>query len=346
MLVVHSPKHALHHPVEVMRLGRFGPARDVPRRIEVLVAALAAAGHTLVEPAADHGPAPVEAMHTARYLDFLATAHAQWSALPGAARDVLPHTFATRDMTAYPTSVVGRAGFHMQDLVAPIGAGTFEAAMAAANVAVDAAERLVAGERAVYALCRPSGHHAYADMGGGATYLNNAAIAANHLAARLGRVALIDVDVHHANGTQSHFYARGDVFTVSLHRDPHDYWPYLIGYAGETGEGAGRGLNLNLPLPAGSDDETYRAALETACRRIAAFAPAALVVSAGYDAHVDDPSAGLALTEAGFRRIGGRLGALGLPTLLVQEGGYNCDTLGGLAAAFTDGFEAAHGAGG
>lgn len=338
MKVVYSRKHALHAPVEVMRLGRFGPARDVPERVEHILDALTAAGHEAVEATRDHGLAPVEAVHTPRYLDFLRVAHDEWSRLPGAARDLLPHTFATRDMKAYPPSIVGRAGHHMQDLVAPIGAGTYEAALSAANVAVDAAGALLAGERHVYALCRPSGHHAYPDMGGGATYLNNAAIAATWLRRFVDRVAIVDIDVHHFNGTQNVFYARDDVLTVSLHRDPVDYWPYLIGFADETGADAGRGFNLNLPLAATSGDETWLAALETACAKIAAFGPDALILSAGYDAHIDDPSAGLALTDAGFSRIGARLGRLGLPTLLVQEGGYNIETLGGLARALVTGF--------
>jgi acetoin utilization deacetylase AcuC-like enzyme len=179
-------------------------------------------------------------------------------------------------------------------------------------------------------------------MGGGATYLNNAAIAATYLRRHAARVAVIDIDVHHGNGTQSLFYDRDDVLFVSLHRDPSNYWPYLIGYAHERGAGKGVGFNLNLPLPDFAEDAAYLAALETAAGRIALFAPDALVISAGYDAHAEDPSDGLRLSFDGFARIGARLGALRLPTVLVQEGGYNLATLGPLVTAFASGFGEAH----
>jgi acetoin utilization deacetylase AcuC-like enzyme len=339
MQVFFTPNHAGHHSHQFIRHGRFVKSRDVPARADNILAALRQDGHTPLE-AAWHGLRPIAAVHTPDYLSFLETAWQEWQAVEGASEDVFPYVFPVRGMdNGYPTSVVGRAGYHMHDLWAPIGEHTWQVAIGSANLAVEAAEQVLKGSGAAYALCRPSGHHAFTDMGGGNCFLNNAAIAARHLRGGLGRVALVDVDVHHGNGSQGIFYRRDDVLFISLHRDPIDYHPYFAGHAHERGEAAGRGFNLNLPLPAHTDDEAYLGALETACTRIAAFQPDALVVSLGVDAHEDDPTAGLAVTFDGFRRIGARLAALGLPTVLVQEGGYNIDTIAGCVASALAGFE-------
>ncbi len=226
----------------------------------------------------------------------------------------------------------------MADTACPISAGTWQAACASADSAAYAASLLLKGEREVYALCRPPGHHAFADMAGGFCYLNNTAIAAQMLCDRFGRVAVLDVDVHHGNGTQGIFYARSDVLTVSLHADPAVFYPFFWGYAEETGEGRGEGANANFPLPRGTADDVYLDCLEKALDRIDAFAPGALVVALGVDAYEADPLAGLAITTEGFGRIGGAIGRRGLPTVLVQEGGYLSDALGRNLAAFLSGF--------
>lgn len=322
-----------------MRLGRIVQGRDVPARAENVLAALRAAGHSIAE-APDHGLRPIADVHTPEYIDFLQIAWREWRQLPGAAEEVIPYIFPVRGMTGgYPTHIVGRAGWHMHDLWVPIGEHSWQAAASSANLAAHAAHRVLDGERLIYALCRPSGHHAYADMGGGACLLNNAAIAVQYLRRGLGRVALVDIDVHHGNGSQGIFYGRDDVLFVSLHKDPTDYHPYFVGYAQERGDGAGLGYNVNLPLPHRANDAQYLAALETACTRIAAFAPDALVVSLGVDGHEDDPTDGLAISYDGFRRIGARLAQLGLPTVLIQEGGYNVDTIGRCVTSALAGFE-------
>lgn len=339
MLVVHSPLQAKHHSRQFLRHGRFVATRDVPARVDTILVALRADGHVIRE-APDHGPAPVAAIHTPEYLDFLATAWAEWQRIEGAAEEVTPYIFPVRGMDhVYPATVAGRAGWHAHDLWAPIGEHTFAVARASANLAVEAAAQVLAGAPLVYALCRPSGHHAFADMAGGNCFLNNAAIAAQHLRRGHARVALVDVDVHHGNGTQGIFYARDDVFFASVHRDPIDYHPYFCGHAQERGAGTGIGCNLNLPLPARSGDDAVLAALETACTRIAAHGATALVVSLGVDGHEADPTQGLAITYGGFRRIGARLAALGLPSVIVQEGGYNIDTIARCVSASLAGFE-------
>jgi acetoin utilization deacetylase AcuC-like enzyme len=190
-----------------------------------------------------------------------------------------------------------------------------------------------------YALCRPPGHHAYADRANGFCYLNNVAIAAQQLRRQHARVAILDIDVHHGNGTQGIFYSRADVLTVSLHADPKNFTPFFVGHAHERGEGAGLGYNINRPLALGTNVEDYLRALRDACASIRAFSPGALVVALGLDAHERDPYKGLAITTAGFAQILGEIARLGLPTVLVQEGGYLSDDLGPNLASALRGFE-------
>ncbi|MBE0629610.1 MAG: histone deacetylase family protein, partial [Burkholderia vietnamiensis] len=229
---------------------------------------------------------------------------------------------------SYPDSVLGQAGYHLGDGACPIGPHTWEAAYGSAQVAAHAAQLVTDGERAAYALCRPPGHHAYAERANGFCYLNNSAIAAQALRAVHARVAILDIDVHHGNGTQGIFYRRRDVLTVSLHRDTRDFTPFFTGNAHERGEADGEGYNLNLPLPRGTGDTAYLSALNEACAQIRAFAPGALVVALGLDAHEHDPYQSLAITTAGFFRITAEIARLGLPTVLVQEGGYLSASLG------------------
>jgi acetoin utilization deacetylase AcuC-like enzyme len=246
-----------------------------------------------------------------------------------------------RHAATYPTHIVGKLGWHTIDTACPIGPGTWAGACAATDTAVTAAQMVMDGEDAVYALCRPPGHHAYRDQASGFCFMNNTAIAAAHLRSRHERVAILDVDVHHGNGTQGIFYRRGDVFTVSIHADPHAYYPFVWGYAHERGEGDGLGANLNIPLPLGTDDDGYIAALGTAQKAIASFAPTALVLALGLDASEHDPLAALKVTTDGFRRIGEAVARFGLPTVIIQEGGYLSDILGANLTATLMGFEAA-----
>jgi acetoin utilization deacetylase AcuC-like enzyme len=341
VLVVYTEAQRRHHPGFFIARGRVNPCPEVPERAERLLAAVRRAGHRVVAPE-DHGPEPRAAVHTARYLAFLEGAHRRWSELPDASPEIVPNVHPGPCMDAYPEGVVGQAGWHQADTACPIGAHTFEAACAAADCAVHAAELVLGGEPCAYALCRPPGHHAYADRAGGFCFLNNSAIAAERLVRRTGggRVAVLDVDVHHGNGTQGIFWDRGDVLTVSIHGKPGAFYPFFCGYADERGEGAGEGANLNLPLPAGTGDDGYMTALDEALAAVRAFRPAALVVALGLDAFHGDPLAFLRVTTPGFAEIGRRIAGLGLPTVIVQEGGYVSDALGDNLASFLGGFEA------
>ncbi len=253
---------------------------------------------------------------------------------------MIPNVHPNGRAGGYPASAVGQAGYHMADTACPIAEGTWEAALASAEIAVSAAELVQQGARGAYALCRPPGHHAFADMAGGFCFLNNSAIAAQWLRDQgQPRVAILDVDVHHGNGTQGIFYSRPDVLTVSLHADPMRFYPFFWGHGHERGEGDGTGCNLNLPLPRGTRTDGFLEALEMAFRRIRAFQPETLVLALGLDAHEGDPLKGLAVTTDGFAEIGAAIAGLGLPTVLVQEGGYLQDALGANLASFLRGFE-------
>jgi acetoin utilization deacetylase AcuC-like enzyme len=342
MRVFHSPLHAGHSP-DRYALGReVIPARETPDRVDELIEALNAGGHDVLAPR-DHGLAPLRTVHTDDYLEFLSTAHARWTeAFPSGPRSewVVPYAFPNRHMNARPGSVLGQAGHYLSSTTSPIGAGTWPAILGAAHCAVDGADALLAGATEAYALCRPPGHHAYSDVGAGFCFVNNAAVAAERLAVSQGRIAILDIDVHHGNGTQGIFWHRGDVQFVSVHADPDFGYPFFAGRADETGEGPGAGRNLNLPLALRTGDPGWLAAIEDGLRAIAAFEPAALVVSLGLDAYEKDPSALLSVTTAGFGEAGRRIAALGLPTLLVQEGGYAVDALALNLATFLTGFAA------
>ena len=327
-----------HDPRHFMANGTRLPNPEVPQRVEILKSGAEAAGCAFGAPG-DAGLGPIAAVHTAEYLTFLRTIHPRWRRIEGASNEVIPNVHPASRTDSYPRSAVGQAGFHQADTACPISGETWEAAYWSAQTAVAGADAVAGGESAVYALCRPPGHHAFADLAGGFCFLNNSGIAAQRLLARGLRPAILDVDVHHGNGTQGMFYARGDVLTVSIHADPVRFYPFFWGHAQERGTGAGLGANLNLPLERGTGDEAYLATLDTALERIADFGAEAIVVALGLDAHEDDPFQGLAVTTRGFTRIAAAIAATGLPLLCVQEGGYVSDALGGNLTAFLNGIQ-------
>jgi len=328
MKVVYHLDQKQHYPKQFLVNGRFRPNPEKPERLDRLLEGALAAGCTPETPPRQ-GVQPVGAVHTPAYLKFLEHAHERWMRIDGAAEAVTPNIHPDSRDVGYPASVVAQAGYHMSDASAPITGGTWNSACWSAWTAAHAASLVLAGERRAYALCRPPGHHAFSDMAGGFCYLNNTAIGAQLLRGSHERIAILDVDLHHGNGTQSIFYARNDVLTVSIHADPQRFYPFFWGYAGEQGKGEGLGYNLNLPLQRGSGDAEFLAALEIAIERIRDFAPGALVIALGLDAFEGDPFGGLRISTGGFRVIAARIAArLRLPTLIVQEGGYLCDELG------------------
>ncbi|MBI2253676.1 MAG: histone deacetylase family protein [Proteobacteria bacterium] len=337
MQVFFSDIQLRHAPREFLVRGQWRPCPEKPERATALKAALLAAAHQVTAPPAGDRAA-IAAVHDHRYLNFLETGHERWRQLPGASETIVPNIHPNSRGVGYPRSVVGQAGYHMADTACPIDADSLDAILASADCAIAAARHLLDGRGAAYALCRPPGHHAFADMAGGFCFINNSAVAAQMLRRQFNKVAIVDVDLHHGNGTQGIFYDRGDVLTVSVHADPAEFYPFFWGHADERGTGAGEGANLNLPLPLGSGDTAFLAALEVGLAKVKDFGAEALVVALGLDAFEGDPFAGLAVTEDGFRRIAAKLAALNLPCVLVQEGGYLCPELGRNLVAFLDGF--------
>ncbi|RWQ05036.1 histone deacetylase family protein [Mesorhizobium sp.] len=337
MKAFYAEEQKRHDPKAFLSSGAQKPNPEKPERVERLLAGAKAAGCTIERPR-DHGLGPVAAVHTPEYLDFLEHIFARWQRIEGASAEVIPNIHPIARGGSYPASAVGQAGYHMADTACPISGETWRSALWSAWSAVEAADAVMAGAPAAYALCRPPGHHAFADVAGGFCFINNSAVAAQVLRKQAARVAILDVDLHHGNGTQGIFYARPDVLTVSLHADPVRFYPFFWGHADERGEGPGLGYNLNLPLARKSGDAAFLEALDMAFQRIRAFAPEALVVALGLDAFEADPFGRLSVTTPGFSRIGEAIAGHGLPTVIVQEGGYLCDELGDNLTAFLTGF--------
>jgi acetoin utilization deacetylase AcuC-like enzyme len=318
-----------HEPAAEVWVGVRTPATEIPARALAIRQALAAAGAREVAAIA-HDDAPLLAVHDPALVEFLRTTWAEWSAAELPSDRVVPYVFARGELTggraaAAPAAVWARPGLFAYDTMTLIGPGTWEAARAAVDVALTAVDLVAEGASLAYACCRPPGHHATRSLYGGSCYLNNTAIAAAALLERLGGpIATVDIDAHHGNGTQELFRGRSDVLTASVHVDPGAGWfPHFLGFAAESDEG-----NLNLPLEPGAGDEAWLAAV----REAADFASGAraLVVALGVDAAAGDPESPLEVTARGYRDAGRLLGGLGLPTVVVQEGGYDLQTIGEL----------------
>jgi len=341
MRAFHTPASARHDPDRYFRRGSIVSHPEQADRYAILLKAVSRSHD--VATAQDHGIAPLEAVHDTGYLTFLREAWSRRDELPGVEEEILSGHFARPHMHRRPQGMLGLIGYYAADTSTPIRAGTWEAIYQSAQVAISAADAALQDGHA-YGLCRPPGHHAYADSAGGFCYLNNSGIAARRLQAQKGdgaRVAILDIDVHHGNGTQGIFYESPDVLTISIHADPADYFPYYAGYADETGAGAGEGHNLNLPLAHGEGDGAFHTAIGAGLSRIADYGPDALVVALGLDASEHDPIGALKVTTPGFARAAGLIAGAGLPTALIQEGGYLCEALPENLAAFLEAFDAA-----
>jgi acetoin utilization deacetylase AcuC-like enzyme len=343
MKVFYDDRHPLHHGRHEMFRGELVPCFEVPARADYVLQELQRRGLGAVLAAPEVDVAVLERVHAPRYLQFLATAWDEWVALDpaNAQRDALPSYWPIRTFRSdvLPASFPARMGLFSFDAGSPITGGTWVAAQYGAACAVAGADALQQGERAAFVLTRPPGHHAGPDFFGGYCFINNAAVAAQRLRdAGLARVAVLDIDYHHGNGTQAIFYERGDVFFASVHGDPHTEYPYFLGHADERGAGAGLDANLNLPLPRGTGFARWREALATALRAIAKSGAEALVVSLGVDTFEHDPISGFALASADYLRVGEDVAAAGLPTLFVFEGGYAVAEVGINAANVLEGF--------
>lgn len=347
MRAFYHPDQSMHDPQQYLRFGAVVAPKDLPERTARLLAALDKHGIAPERPAS-HGTGPVLEIHDAGFVRFLETAWARWQELPAErGPEVWPSTFPywsgrpDEDVRppCRPTGFIGQLGWYLGDMSVPIGEHCWHSTLLSAETAVTAADAILAGEDAVYSLCRPSGHHARADRATGFCYLNNTAIAAQRLRSKFKKVAILDVDAHHGDGTQQIFYRRDDVLTISVHADPSNYYPFYTGYEDERGNGRGEGFNLNLPLAHGAGGAEMAAAVDRAGQAIADFGADVVIVALGYDAHKDDPIGVLKLDAADFGTIASKVKAFGLPTLVVQEGGYAIEAIGECLDAFIGGFK-------
>lgn len=337
MRVIDAGPNLGHCPPFEVNGGAQVPPSDVPARVDALRASLRGLpGLQFVTPEAID-PVALSPLHDPGYVEFLRDTCTELAAARTPDREpaLYPSVFPYQPGQRARISKA-RFGEYCFDTYTPLLPGTFDATLRMASAAVGAAEAVADGEPVAYALGRPPGHHAERARCGGYSYLNGTALAADRLS-RQGSVAVLDVDVHHGNGTQHLFYDRPDVLTVSIHGDPAGLFPYFSGYPDETGTGRGLGFNRNLLLPPKTDDHGYQPALETALEVIARHRPTFLVVALGFDAHVEDPIGGLALSTDYFGRMAVLVRQLGVPTVLVQEGGYRLEALGACAAAFARG---------
>ena len=328
-----DPVQLRHDPRFFLQRGLVRRNFEVPARAEALLDGVHALGLVPQTPPAPDREA-LEAVHTSAYLDFLRDAAAEWDAVPDHGPELVANIHPSPEMLAQGAqigdTIMGRLGWFTADTACPIGPDTWPAALAAAACAIAAADEAAAGRHA-YALARPPGHHAYPARAGGHCYLNNAAIAAERLRARGAvRVAVLDIDSHHGNGTQGAFWERPDVLFVSVHGDTRGYYPWYVGHAGERGGGAGLGANVNLPLPRGADDAAWLGALDLGLAALVRFKPDALVLSLGFDASEHEPLGFLRVTADGFARAGEAVAGLRVPTATIQEGGYDLAGLGPL----------------
>lgn len=333
MRLFFDPRQMAHAPPQEMHNGAFVPYAETPARAQAMCSGVPA-----TETPTDHTEAPILRVHDAGYIEFLKTAHTRWAAA-GRPGDVMGYVWPVVGRRALNlTRIDALAGRYSMDSSTPLTADSWTSAYWSTQCALSALDAVLAGDSAAVGLCRPPGHHAGADYLGGYCFINHAAVAAQ--AARdagIERVAILDIDYHHGNGTQDIFLDRGDVFYASVHADPATDFPFYWGHADETGEGEGAGATLNLPLPQGTGIEAFRAAQATALEAIARFDPGLLIVSFGADTFAGDPIANFALQTLDYAVLARDIAAAEYPTVVLTEGGYAVDDLGDNLASFLSG---------
>ena len=343
MITFFPKQHQLHCPEYEFFRGEKVPCFESPIRATYVHDEFAKRGHHIRSDFLDSSSV-LHQVHAPRYLKFLESAWQQWIDLDqgNVSKQAFPSVWPVRSLRSdiEPDNFTAKLGLYSMDNGCPIVAGTWDAVKAAADAAFTAASIVIEGEASAFAAVRPPGHHAGADFMGGYCYINNAAVAAQTLRNQgCERVVILDVDYHHGNGTQSIFYQRPDVMVINIHGDPKTEYPFYLGHADETGEGAGRGFNFNHPLPAECTVNDWFDALEKACQQIEQYKPDAMVISLGLDTYAGDPISQFALTSDDFIRLGARIQKVGLPSVFILEGGYATEELGVNAANVIDGFE-------
>lgn len=341
MKTIYSPDHKLHHSPGELLFGVFTPAFEKPERALLVLNRLQEMKLGEVLAPDEFSLDPITRIHVPGMVELLQTAHQEWAAL-GREGAAYPYTWPARGMRADKVSkeIDGKLGFYSFDCGTPITATSWQAIKSSVDVALSGVKLLSEGAKSAFSLCRPPGHHATASQFGGYCFLNNAAIAAQKmLDDGAKRIAILDVDYHHGNGTQDIFYNRDDVLFVSLHGDPDQEYPYMLGFADEPGTGKGEGYNVNYPLPWGTDWEQWSAALEDGLKKIKAYGPDAVIISLGVDTYKNDPISHFKLDHEHFTLMGERIKSLNLPSLFIMEGGYAVAEIGINAVNVLTGFE-------
>jgi acetoin utilization deacetylase AcuC-like enzyme len=315
----------LHYPRTYFTRGQMRAPQEIPERTGHILEGLERAGARL-ETVSDHGIQPISRVHDLGYLRFLESCHRRWTSMPEDWGDEVLSNVFVREPNPL-RGILAEAARYLADGSCPVGEHTWESAYWSVQAALCAAGDVVSGDPMAFALCRPPGHHARVDAAGGFCYLNNAAIAAEALRPHYPRVAVLDTDVHHGQGIQEIFYDRADVLYVSIHGDPTNFYPVVTGFEDERGRGEGYGTTINLPLPHGSDAGAFFGRLDEALTAIRLFAPDALVFSNGFDIYHEDPQAKIGVNTDDIRTLGERVAGLGLPTVVIQEGGYHYASL-------------------
>lgn len=329
------PSQDKHAPQTYLSRGQMRAPQELPERTPHLLEGMQSLGISVSEPK-DHGMSTINQVHDLGYLRFLESAHRRWKSQPEDWGDEVMSNVFVRSPNPMK-GILAESARYQADGSCPIGPHTWEAAYWSAQSALSGADELLAGEQRAYAISRPPGHHARRDAAGGFCYLNNAAIAAESLRSRFSRVAILDPDMHHGQGVQEIFYERDDVLYVSIHGDPTNFYPVVTGHEDERGSGAGYGYNINMPMPHGSPESAFFERLEQARDAIRLFEPDVLVVALGFDIYKQDPQAKVSVSNEGFRRMGQSINEMGLPTLIVQEGGYYLEALADNAREFFSG---------
>jgi len=340
MKIILNKSFALHDGQGEFHHGKLVPCFENPSRVNNIVDAFKENGVTeFIEPD-DFGLEPILKIHPDHYVSFLKNIWSEWQAA-GNEGDVMPYVWPVPGLKRIPhDNLNAKVGNYAFSSDTPIMEGTWSAVYDGVQSALTALKAVKSGERMAFALTRPPGHHAHAEVYGGYCFLNNVAITAQAaLDQGHNKVCVLDVDYHHGNGTQDIFYDRDDVLTVSLHGDPKTNFPYYLGYAEETGEGKGLGANLNLPLADGTTYKAWAQAFETAALKVKEFGAECLVIALGVDTFEDDPISKFKLTTEDYLDMGKRIEAIGLPTIIVMEGGYDVGPIGQNVFNVLKGFE-------
>lgn len=341
MLTIFSEDHKLRNSQTELYGGELVAPFESADRMDYILGELNKRKLGEIIPPERYDLSSVLSVHNKDYVDFLSTAWQRWVE-KGYKGEAIPTIWPTRNMRSdlLPKTIGAQLGYYCLSSDVSISKGTYEAALASKDVALTAMDKILAGEKSAFALCRPPGHHAAVDQYGGYCFFNNVAIAAQQaLNNGANRIAILDVDFHHGNGTQQIFYDRDDVLMISLHGDPDSEFPYFLGYADETGTGSGKGFNVNYPMPSGTNYQEWSTALDEALAKIEDYNPDYLLISLGVDTFENDPISSFKLKSDDFTDYGKRIGKLDLPTLFVMEGGYAVEEIGINTVNVLDGFE-------